>query len=267
MWYNTLRREQMKQDYKVIETERLFFKPFSALTKEEKKEIAKSWKNPFNARFNAINKPLTTAEEISTRKEPTFSLIGKNFEAFKDTNYFRAVFNKETKELIGVCRFGMYYELQQVNTWDFALFNVFLKHWGNGYGVEILRGVCDFAKNEGVKYIYAGASNDNFSSYHAMIYSGLKYCRVDDDEDFEFRRDLTKEMPTKVDMEEEWQKHIRRYIRKFGKKRYNRLDEINKLIKEMVQRIHAGENEDELVKIYYEKCNKIEEFPERSEGD
>ena len=55
--------------------------------------------------------------------------------------------------------------------------------------------------------------------------------------------------------------YFKRYLRKFGKKRYNRLSKINLLIKEMVKRIQSGEDEEKLVKEYFEKCNKIEEFP------
>lgn len=249
-----------------IKTERLIDKPFSLLTKEQKDEIVKSWKNPFNARFNAINNPSDTIEEISSRKEPTFLVIEKSFESFKDTNYFRAVFDKKTGELIGVCRFGIYYEKQKLDTWDFALFNVLIKHWGKGYGVEMLSGVCKFAKTKGVKYIYASANNDNFGSYHAMINSGFKYSGLDEDGDFAFRRDLAKPMPTKEEINEEWQKHIRRYIRKFGKRRFDRLNTINKLTKEMHERIKAGEDEDKLVKEYYDICNQIEAFPEKCKG-
>lgn len=251
-----------------INTKRLIDKPFSTLTQEEKATIVKCWKNPFCARFNSINNPSDTVEEIASRKEPTFSikyLSEKSFESFKDTNYFRAVFNKKTGELIGVCRFGMYYEKQKQDIWDFALFNVLMEHWGNGYGVEILSGVCEFAKSKNVKLLYASANNDNFASYHAMIKSGFKYAGIEDG-DFTFKRDLTKPMSTKQEIDKEWHKHIRRYIRKFGKRRFDRLNKINKLIKEMVERIKNGENKDTIVSEYYLICNSIEEFPKKCEG-
>ena len=252
-----------------INTDRLIDKPFSLLTKEEKVIIVNCWKNPFCARFNAINNPRDTVEELSSRKEPTFSLKDiskKSLDAFNDTNYFRAVLNRNTGELIGVCRFGMYYEKQRKDVWDFALFNIMMKYWGKGYGVEMLSAVCEFAKMKGVKYLYAGADNDNFGSYHAMIKSGFKYAGLEDG-DFAFRRDLTKHMPTKEEIDEEWQKHIRRYIRKFGKRKFERLNKINELTKEMVDRIKRGEDETKLVEEYYKICNKIEEFPEKCIGE
>ena len=250
---------------KLFETERLIEKSFSELTDEEKQGIVRSFKNPFNARFNAIDNPYTTVEEISTRKEPTFSGIGKTLDTFKDTNYFRAFFDKFSGELVGVSRFGVYYKKQKIDIWDFAMFNVLMKHWGRGYGVEMLKGICDFAITKGVKYIYAGADHDNFGSYHAMIKSGFKYSGTEDG-DFEYRRDLSIPFPTEKQINEEWEKHIRRYIRKYGKKRFNRLMKINNLTKEMVNRIKNGENEDELIMKYYKICNELQEFPEKSTG-
>lgn len=256
--------ENMKE--KLFKTERLIEKPFSALTPSEKEEIVKGWKNPFCARFNAINDPSDTVEELSCRKEPTFTIVEKSGESFIDTNYFRAILDKKTNKIVGVCRFGMYYEMQRPDTWDFALFNVLMKYWGKGYGVEMLSGICEFAKAKGIKYLYGSADNDNFASYHAMIKNGFKYAGFEND-DFAFRRDFSKPMPTKEEIEEEWQKHIRRYIRKFGKKRFDRLDKINKLIKKMIERMNEGEDEDLLVAEYYPICNEIEEFPEKCEGD
>ena len=157
------------------------------------------------------------------------------------------------------------FEKQKRDVWDFAMPNVLMKHWGNGYGVEMLTGVCEFAKSKGVKYLYAGADNDNFASYHAMIKSGFKYAGLEDG-DFSFKRDLSKPMPTKQEIDEEWQKHIRRYIRKFGKRRFDRLNKINELTKEMLKKINNGGNEDTLIAEYYQICNSIEEFPEKCEG-
>ena len=251
---------------KTIKTKRLIDKPFSLLTQQQKEKIIQCWKNPFCARFNAINHPSKTIEDLSSRKEPTFSIVEKSRESFIDTNYFRAIFNKDTDELIGVCRFGMYYEKQRKDIWDFALFNVLIEHWGKGYGVEMLSGVCNFAKTKGIKYLYAGANNDNFASYHAMIKSGFKYAGLSDG-DFEYKIDLTLAIPTKDETDQEWNKHIKRYIRKFGKKKYNRLMKINTLTKEMVKRIKNGENETKIIEEYYNICNKIEEFPEICQGD
>ena len=262
----------MKQDYKIIETERLILKPFSTLSEEEKKKIGKSWKNPFNARFNGQRKPYSAVEEISKREEPTFSIIEKSNESYYDTMYFRAVFDKETGDLIGTCRFGMYYKTQSLLTWDFG-FNIILKHWSKGYGVELLKGICDFAHNNGACFMVGGASNDNFGSYHAMVKSGFVYNGIDSDNDFQFMRNLTLPMPNQQEINKEWEKHIQRYIErkdekhnKFGAEKYNKLNEINALIKEMVNRIHNGEDEDKLVKEYYKKCKSILKFPEKSVG-
>lgn len=252
--------------FEKIETKRLIFKPFSTISQEEKRIIVESWKNPFNARFNAICNPTSTCEEIACRKEPTFSIIEKSTPSFKDTNYFRVVFDKESGELVGVCRFGMYYTYQKKEIWDFALFNVVMKHWGKGYGAEMLQGVCEFAKQKGVKYLYAGASNDNFASYRTMIKNGFKYCGLSEG-DFEYRRDLSLPSPTSEEIESEWLLHIRRYIRKFGKKRYSRLMKISSLIQEMICKIKSGEDEKILTEKYFEICNKIEPFPEKCEGE
>ncbi|MBO5394536.1 MAG: GNAT family N-acetyltransferase [Clostridia bacterium] len=252
---------------KVVETKSFIFKAFSLLSHEEKSEIVRCWKNPFCARFNAVNEPTSSVEEIASLPEPTFSIIARNLEGWNDTNYFRAVFDKKTEEIIGVCRFGMCYEKQEKGIWEFGLFNVMMKQWGNGYGVKMLQEVCKLVKPEGIQYLYAGADNDNFGSYNAMIKSGFKYAGLDSDGDFSFRRDLTKPMPTNEEIDGEWQRHKRRYIRKFGKKRFDRLNKINNLIKEMLERIKAGENGDKLIEEYYYICNEIEEFPEKCEGE
>lgn len=251
----------------IMESERLVLKPFNDLTPEQKIELGKSWKNPFNARFNGQKKPFSAVENLSKRNEPTFN----NIQDYYDTMYFRAVFNKEG-ELIGSCRFGKYWRAEKPDTWDFG-FNILLKHWGKGYGVEILNNICEIAKQSGANFIIGGASNDNFGSYNAMIKSGFVYNGIDADGDFQFVRNLTIPIPSQAEMKLEWEQHIQRYINredekhnKFGLKKYNDLNEINKLIKEMVKRVQAGEDEDSLVKEYYKKCKRILKFPEKSVG-
>lgn len=252
---------------KIIITKRFVFKPFSELTNKEKTVIIKCWKNPFCARFNAIKDPTATVEELANMPEPTFSIVEESMVSWYDTNYFRAVFDRSSGELVGVCRFGMCFERQRPDIWAFGLFNVVMNHWGEGLGSKILEDVCVITKQEGIKYLYASANNDNFGSYHAMIKNGFKYAGLDGDKDFEYRKDLTKLEPTKEEIEEEWEKHTRRYVRKFGKKKLERLVKINELTKEMVTRIKAGENEDKLVQEYYQICNDIEAFPESSSGE
>ena len=99
-----------------------------------------------------------------------------------------------------------------------------------------------------------------------IIKSGLKYAGLEDG-DFVFRRDLTKPMSTQEEIDKEWEKHIRRYIRRFGKKRFNRLSKINSLTKEMVGRIKNGEDESGFIEEYFTICNQIEEFPEGCIGE
>ena len=51
----------------IMESERLVLKPFNDLTPEQKIELGKSWKNPFNARFNGQKKPFSAVENLSKR--------------------------------------------------------------------------------------------------------------------------------------------------------------------------------------------------------
>lgn len=252
---------------KVFGTKKFVYKSFSVLSEDEKMEIVKCWKNPFCARFNAIKNPTRVVKDLASKPEPTFSVIGKTNECWYDTNYFRVVFDRKTGELVGVCRIGMCFEKQNPNLWEFGLFNVLMKHWGRGVGVSMLQDVCEIVKCQGIKYICAGADNDNFASYRAMIKNGFKYAGLDSDGDFSYQRDLTKPMPSEEEIEEEWQKHVRRYIRKFGKGKFDRLNKINELIKEMLERIKHGENEESLLQEYYVICNSIEEFPEKPVGE
>ena len=166
----------------IIKTNNFIFKPFSTLNQKEREIIIKCWKNPFCARFNVIKNPTETVEELASKSEPKFSIFGKNLNCWYDTNYFRVVLDKNSGELLGVCRFGMYFEKQDPNVWAFGLFNVVMNRWGEGLGVKILKDVCEMAKSEGVKYLYAGADNDNFGSYRAMIKNGFKYVGLDEDE-------------------------------------------------------------------------------------
>ena len=246
--------------YEIIETERLVLKPFSSLTKKQKEELIKSWDNPFNARFNAEPNSRKSVEDLAKRKEPSFMLVNEGLDSYYDTMFFRVAFDKISGELVASCRFGKHPPAKDLKTWDFG-FNVLLKHWSKGYGTELVEKIIEIAKDEGARFVRGGASNDNFGSYHAMVKSGLKYIGIDETDDFEFQLDLTKPKTSAEDRENEWQKHIRRYKRRFGCKKYNRLQMINKKIKEMVKRIQAGDDEDFLVEQYFKECNEIEIFP------
>lgn len=253
----------MKQDYKIIETERLILKPFSSLTEEQKEKTIKSWDNPFNARYNAEPDSRKSVENLMARGEPTFANIDKSLESYYDTMFFRVAYDKITGELIGSCRFGKYPESENMNTWDFG-FNVLLKHWSKGYGTEMVRKIIEIARDEGAQYFRGGADNDNFGSYHAMIKNGFKYIGIDNDGDFEFQLDLTKPTPSKKECEQEWQNHIQRYIDReneyghiFGLEKYEDLQKINRLIKTMVAEIQKGGDENTLVQEYNEKVEAI----------
>ena len=247
----------------IIETERLVLKPFASLSEEQKKELIKSWDNPFNARFNAEPDSAGSVEELFRREEPTF----KDILSYRDTMYFRVVYDKVTGELIGSCRFGKYPEAEDLNTWDFG-FNVLLRHWSKGYGSEMVKKFIEIARENNAKYFRGGASNDNLGSYHAMIKNGLKYIGIDNDGDFEYQLDLSAEKPTEEEIKQEWKNLIKMYKTRpdeenatFGAKKLRRLKKINRIIKKMVKKIQAGEDEDSLVKKCFERCNAIETFP------
>lgn len=251
----------MKQDYLVIETERLILKPFYSLKDNEelKEELIKSWDNPFNARYNADPDSRKSVEDLIARCEPTFTSL----ESYYDTMFFRVVYDKNTGELIGSCRFGKYPESDSMDTWDFG-FNVLLRHWGKGYGTEMVKKIIEIARSEGAKFVRGGADNDNFASYHAMVKNGFKYIGIDNDDDFEFQLDLTKPTPSKEECEKEWQEHIDRYKDRknenglvFGPEKYEDLQDINRLVKEMVAEIQAGGDEDALIQDYNEKVEAI----------
>ena len=252
----------MKGKYLEIETERLILKPFSTLTEEQKEELIKSWNNPFNARYNAEPNSRKSVEDLIQRKEPTFTLVEKSLNSYYDTMFFRVAYDKKTGNLIGSCRFGKYPDSKTLKTWDFG-FNVLIRHWGKGYGTEMVRKIIEIARSEDAKYFRGGADNDNFASYHAMVKNGFKYAGIDKDKDFEFQLKLSR-TPSQEECENEWKKHIKRYIKRksknglvFGKDKYDDLQEINKLIKELVKKIQNGGDEDSLVEEYYQKTEEI----------
>ena len=239
----------------IFESERLVFKPFSSLTEQEKEIVAKSWDNPFNARYNAMKDAKGSVEELSKTAEPTF----QDLSDYNDCMYFRVAIDKATGEIIGTCRFGKYYRSETNECWDFG-FNVLLKHWYNGYGVEIISKMIELAKNEGVKTFNGGADIENYGSYKAMIKNGFEYDGYDDDGDYRYILDLSKPAKTKAEIDKAWQSHLDMTKKDLGIDKFYRLEKINKKIAEMVKRIQAGENEDELVKFYFEELNEIEKF-------
>lgn len=249
----------MNGNYLEVETKRLILKPFSSLLEEQKEELIKSWDNPFNARYNSEANSRKSVEDLIARKEPIFASV----ESYYDTMFFRVAYDKKTGELIGSCRFGKYPESETMDTWDFG-FNVLVRHWGKGYGTEILKKIIEIAKIEDVKYVRGGADNDNFGSYNAMVKNGFKYIGIDKDDDFEFQLDLTRPAPSKEECKEEWSKHIQRYIDRpnekgliFGKEKYDDLQVVSRLTKEMVGKIQADGDEDALIEEYNNKVEKI----------
>lgn len=254
----------MKGKYLEIETERLILKPFKSLTEEQKEELIKSWDNPFNARYNAEPDSRKSVEDIIARDEPTFTLIGESLESYYDTMFFRVAYDKVTGELIGSCRFGKYPGSKTMDMWDFG-FNVLVRHWSKSYGTEMVKKIIEIAKLEDAKYFRGGADNDNFASYHAMAMNGFKRCeKPDDDGDFEYILDLNAPKPTKEEMEQEWANHIKAYIERpsenglvFGQEKFDDLQVVSKLTKEMVEKIQSGGDEDALVEEYN---NKVEEI-------
>lgn len=239
----------------IFESERLILKPFSMLTDEEKQIVGDSWSNPFNARYNAMRDAYGSVEELSKQAEPTF----KNLEDYDDCMYFRVAFLKSTGEVVGTCRFGKYYHSKTADFWDFG-FNVLLKHWFKGYGVEMVNKIIEIAKSRGVNKINGGADIENYGSYKAMVKNGFDYVGYDDDGDYNYVLNLNKPAKTKEEIDKIWKEHLDRTKKDFGEDKFNRLTKVNEKIAEMVKRIQQGENEDVLIQKYFEELNKIESF-------
>ena len=233
---------------KIFESERLVFKQFNELTEKQIEEVGNSWANPFNARYNSMKNPYQSVREMISWQEPT-----------PWGNYYRVAFDKQTNELIGTCRFGKHYASESNQEWDFG-FNVVLKHWFKGYGVEILSAIIKIAKLNNAKIIYGGADLENYGSYKAMVKNGFVYKGIDEDGDYRFILDLHSPDLSKEQIAKNWSEHIERTRRDFGEEKFNKLDFINKKIYEMVQKINAGENENQLVEKYFKELNDVEEF-------
>ena len=231
----------------IFENDRLVFKPFQQLTKDEKELIIKSWSNPFNARYNATKDARKSVENISNLQEPTF----KDLNNYYDCMFFRAVFDKKINKLVGTCRFGKFYKSKTIDCWDFG-FNVLLKYWYKGYGVEILGNIVEIAKSEGAKTIVGSADAENFSSYKAMIKNKFIYSGLDGDGDFIYSLDLKSPNISDDEINKNWNRHLLMAKERLGAKKYCKLEQVNAKTFEMVKRIWAGEDEDLLVKYYNE---------------
>lgn len=239
-----------------FETERLILKPFSMLNEEEKKIVGDSWANPFNARYNEMRDPYGSVEELANLPEPTFS----DFNNYYDCMFFRVAFSKENGEIVGTCRFGKYHACENADVWDFGD-NVLLKHWFKGYGAEIVSKICDIAKERGALRVRGSADKENYGSYKAMTRNGFEFFGLDEDGDYDYYRDLTKEMPSKEQCDRNWEKHMEMTKTDLGEEKFANLEFINKEIANLVKRIQAGEDEQMLVEEYFERLNAIEQFP------
>jgi len=93
-----------------------------------------------------------------------------------------------------------------------------------------------------------------------MIKNGFDFVGYDEDGDYRYIADLSKPAKTKTEIDKTWANHLEMTKKDLGIDKFNRLEEINKKIAEMVKRIQSGENEDELVRVYFEELNGIEEF-------
>ena len=233
---------------KVFESERLLFKPFSSLTSKEKGIIIQSWSNPFNARYNSTKDAKKSVLNISKLTEPTF----KDLNNFYDCMYYRAVFDKSTNQIIGTCRFGKYYRTSNNDCWDFG-FNVLLKHWYKGYGTEILGKVVKIARQDGIKSFIGSADAENIGSYKAMIKNGFAYDGIDADGDFVYKLDLAKAENKKDNINQNWNDYIAKLKQKLGLQMFEKLENINIKIKEIVKQIQNGEDENQLANEYYKQ--------------
>ena len=143
--------------------------------------------------------------------------------------------------------------------WDFG-FNVLLKHWFKGYGVEMVNKIIEIAKSCGVNKINGGADIENYGSYKAMVKNGFEFVGYDDDGDYDYVLDLNKPTKTKEEIDKIWKEHLDRTKKDLGEDKFNRLTKINEKIAEMVKRIQQGGNEDVLTQKYFDELNKIEPF-------
>ena len=242
----------------MIDNRELEFVPFRELTDRELFLIGKSWANPINARYNGMRDPYGSAIELSKLDEPRF--LDKD--NYYDSNYYRAVFIKgnghsEHRELVGTCRYGNY------KVWDFG-FNILLKHWFKGLGAQILKHIIEVEQAYGANRIRGGADIENFGSYKAMVRNGCVMSRdidkeLDSDGDFEYWLEDVQnyKSPTANKVKDNWDYHMQRVKARLGQIRMKCLDDVNKLVFGLVERLKAGEDEDKLLAEYMPKIDKL----------
>jgi RimJ/RimL family protein N-acetyltransferase len=230
---------------------RIQFKKFSELSQEEKMIIYNSWSNPINARYNSMKDPMGSIEELYTLTEPTF----KNLNDYYDCMYFRVVIDQKTNDIVGTCRYGKYYKTDEDCVWDFG-FNVVLKFWYEGYGTEILSKIIDIARASNIKSIVGSADKENFGSYKAMIKNGFEYIGIDDDGDYEYSIDLSKDSPSQVVINHNWNDYIDKLNMDLGKEYIEILEQQNLNIRQLVERLKNEECENILISEFNENITK-----------
>ena len=73
-------------------------------------------------------------------------------------------------EVIGTCSLG----LENANTNEYSIgYNVKKDYWGNGYAVEMVHALMDFARKQGIKTIYAPVAKQNKASNRVMEKCGF----------------------------------------------------------------------------------------------
>ena len=148
-----------------IETKRLLLRPFC---EEDTQSVFDCWdsdpdvaKYMFWCSHNNINK---TKEWISFEMEQISSDI-----------WFRwAVISKDTNELIGT---GLVYFEEEYNLFEVA-YNFGKKYWGQGYAIETMKAVVNYAKNVlRVEELVARYAKDNPASGNVLKKLGFVYCK------------------------------------------------------------------------------------------
>ena len=193
----------------------LIFRPYRDGDFETAKILYQSWSNPQNLRYNEIPCGVQVDEQgnIKSGIDLVEEIASYGFPS-EDERYWMVVEIEENgkRKIVGNCWFGNRSwdtNYAKNESWGFG-YNIirsddkdldkeeysfeeiedvfkngvrFDVNWGQGYATAIIKFILEQAKQAGVKDVISGANIFNYGSLKPMFKNGMRYYRLDSDDD------------------------------------------------------------------------------------
>lgn len=207
--YRTIARSKTGDEVELI------LRPYIKGDFETAKILYQSWSNPQNLRYNEIPRGMKLDEDCKVVGGiELVESISENGFPSEDGRYWMVIETEEDgkRKVVGNCWFGNRSwdeDYAKNESWGFGyniirsddkdlnneeytvaeLEDVFKngvksdKNWGQGFATAIIRFVLAQAKREGVKDVISGADILNYGSLKPMFKNGMRFYRLDEDND------------------------------------------------------------------------------------